>query len=90
MPSSPSVSRMSSGGQLEDGLATEYELSGTTATLTLREDVTFHDGSDFTAEDFRATFRRAVGMGLLALYVGLVGLGYEQALPRLRRLASGE
>jgi hypothetical protein len=29
-------------------------------------------------------------MGLLALYVGLVGLGYEQALPRLRRLASGE
>ncbi|QAU13578.1 hypothetical protein EKH57_13125 [Halorubrum sp. BOL3-1] len=32
----------------------------------------------------------AAGMGLLALYVGLVGLGYEQALPRLRRLVSGE
>ncbi|ELZ34762.1 hypothetical protein [Halorubrum tebenquichense] len=32
----------------------------------------------------------AVGMGLIALYVGLVGLGYEQAIPRLRRLASGE
>ena len=32
----------------------------------------------------------AVGMGLLALYVGVVGLGYEQALPRLRRLAGAE
>jgi len=32
----------------------------------------------------------AAGMGLLALYVGVVALGYEQALPRLRRLASGE
>ncbi|RLM72311.1 hypothetical protein [Halorubrum sp. Atlit-26R] len=32
----------------------------------------------------------AVGMGLLALYVGVVALGYEQALPRLRQLASGE
>lgn len=32
----------------------------------------------------------AVGMGLLALYVGVIALGYEQALPRLRRLAAGE
>jgi len=32
----------------------------------------------------------AAGMGLLALYVGVVALGYEQALPRLRRLAGGE
>ncbi|WP_144925735.1 hypothetical protein [Halorubrum salsamenti] len=32
----------------------------------------------------------AVGMGLLALYVGVVALGYEQALPRLQRLAAGE
>jgi hypothetical protein len=32
----------------------------------------------------------AVGMGLLALYIGVVALGYEQALPRLRRLAAGE
>ncbi|WP_280586364.1 hypothetical protein [Halorubrum sp. Boch-26] len=32
----------------------------------------------------------AVGMGLLALYVGVVALGYEQALPRLRRIAAGE
>lgn len=26
----------------------------------------------------------AVSMGLLALYIGVVALGYEQALPRLR------
>ena len=32
----------------------------------------------------------AVGMGLLALYVGVVALGYEQALPRLRRLVASE
>ena len=32
----------------------------------------------------------AVGMGLLALDVGVVALGYEQALPRLQRLAGGE
>jgi len=32
----------------------------------------------------------AVAMGLLALHVGVVALGYEQTLPRLRRLAGGE
>jgi len=32
----------------------------------------------------------AAGMGLVALYVGVVALGYEQALPRLRRLAASE
>ncbi|GAB7009498.1 hypothetical protein [Halorubrum trueperi] len=32
----------------------------------------------------------AVAMGLLALYVGIVALGYEQAVPRLRRIAAGE
>ncbi|WP_418281943.1 hypothetical protein [Halorubrum sp. DTA98] len=32
----------------------------------------------------------AVGMGLLALYVGIVALGYEQALPRLRSLSDAE
>ena len=47
-----------SGGQLRDGLATEYSLEGTTATLTLREDVTFHNGAEFTSSDVRATVRR--------------------------------
>ncbi|MFD1513000.1 ABC transporter substrate-binding protein [Halomarina rubra] len=45
---------------LVEGLATEYELDGTTATLTLREDATFHNGDTVTAEDFIATYRRFV------------------------------
>jgi hypothetical protein len=32
----------------------------------------------------------AVGMGLLALYVGVVALGYEQVIPRVQRLTAGE
>jgi peptide/nickel transport system substrate-binding protein len=52
-----------SGGQLRDGLATEYSLEGTTAKLTLREDVTFHNGESFTAEDVRATIRRFTDSG---------------------------
>ena len=32
----------------------------------------------------------ALGMGLIALYVGVVALGYGQALPRLRRLVLAE
>jgi peptide/nickel transport system substrate-binding protein len=47
-----------SGGQLRQGLATEYSLEGTTATLTLREGVTFHNGAEFTSSDVRATIRR--------------------------------
>ncbi len=47
-----------SGGQLEDALATDYTLEGTTATLTLREGVTFHNGEEFTASDFKATWQR--------------------------------
>ncbi|MHC3378937.1 ABC transporter substrate-binding protein [Haloarcula sp. H-GB5] len=47
-----------SGGQLEDALATDYTLEGTTATLTLREGVMFHNGEEFTASDFKATWQR--------------------------------
>ena len=47
-----------SGGQLQDGLATDYSLEGTTATLELRQDVQFHNGGEFTASDFKATVRR--------------------------------
>ncbi|WP_256392818.1 ABC transporter substrate-binding protein [Natronoarchaeum rubrum] len=49
-----------SGGQLTEGLATEYSLEGTTATLTLREGVQFHNGEELTAEDARATIRRFI------------------------------
>jgi len=47
-----------SGGQLTEGLATDFSLDGTTATLTLREGVQFHNGAEFTGEDLRATIRR--------------------------------
>ncbi|WP_049900796.1 ABC transporter substrate-binding protein [Halococcus agarilyticus] len=43
---------------LTEELATDYSLEGQEATLTLREGVTFHNGEEFTAEDFVATFRR--------------------------------
>ena len=46
------------GGTLEEGLASEWSLEGTTATLTLKEGISFHNGEEFTASDFRATFRR--------------------------------
>ena len=47
-----------SGGALEEGLASDWSLEGQSVTLTLKEDVTFHNGENFTAEDFKATFRR--------------------------------
>ena len=47
-----------SGGSLTDGLATEFSLDGTTASLTLRENVQFHNGETLTASDVRATIRR--------------------------------
>ncbi|TCP54219.1 peptide/nickel transport system substrate-binding protein [Tamaricihabitans halophyticus] len=46
--------------ELEPGLATEWEPSneGKTWTFTLREDVKFHDGTDFNAEAVCANFDR--------------------------------
>jgi peptide/nickel transport system substrate-binding protein len=46
------------GAALDESLATNFELDGTTATLQLREDATFHNGDEFTADDFIATYRR--------------------------------
>ncbi|WP_284013800.1 ABC transporter substrate-binding protein [Halobaculum litoreum] len=44
-------------------LATDYEVSddGITYTFTLREDVTFHDGQELTAEDFVYSWERLAG-----------------------------
>ncbi|SDO51946.1 glutathione ABC transporter substrate-binding protein [Alkalicoccus daliensis] len=47
--------------ELEPLLATEWEATEDNVwTVQLREDVTFHDGSDFTADDVKATFDRVL------------------------------
>ncbi|MFB6109833.1 MAG: ABC transporter substrate-binding protein [Halodesulfurarchaeum sp.] len=46
--------------KLKDGLAKKWTLEGTSATLQLKEGITFHNGDEFTADDFIATFRRFV------------------------------
>lgn len=50
-------------GELVPALATEWAASddGLTYTLTLREGVTYHDGSPFTAEEVRYNWQRIVG-----------------------------
>ncbi|GGJ13656.1 ABC transporter substrate-binding protein [Halobellus salinus] len=45
---------------LTESLATDWSVDGQSVSVTLREDVTFHDGTDFTADDFIATYRRFV------------------------------
>lgn len=61
----PLVERNPSTGDLEPKLATEWSSEDdTTWTFTLREGVTFHDGSDFTAEDAAHTIERAVNSDL--------------------------
>ena len=64
-----------SGGALSAGLATDYSLEGTTASLTLREDVEFHNGETLTAEDVRATIRRFTEEGY-DYYLGSNRSGY--------------
>jgi len=45
--------------EVQPGLATEWEeVDDTTWRFTLKEGVTFHDGSDFTASDVAANFNR--------------------------------
>ena len=61
----PLVERNPTTGDLEPKLATEWSSEDdTTWTFTLRDDVTFHDGSDFTAEDAVHTIERAVNSDL--------------------------
>lgn len=52
-----------SGGELTDGLAKEWDLEGTTATITLKEGIMFHNGEELTGEDVRATVRRFIDTG---------------------------
>lgn len=48
--------------ELENQLLEEFEVSedGTTWTFTIRDDVTFHDGSEVTADDVVYSWRRTV------------------------------
>jgi peptide/nickel transport system substrate-binding protein len=45
---------------LAESLATDWSMDDTDVTLQLREDAQFDDGTDFTADDFIATYRRFV------------------------------
>lgn len=46
--------------ELTEGLATSFEQDGEKWTLGLKEGATFHNGSEFTAEDVKATLERVV------------------------------
>lgn len=60
-------------GELAPQLATDWTVSddGLTITLNLRDDVQFHDGTPFTADDVVFTFNRLVEVG--SSIVGLLG-----------------
>jgi len=45
---------------ITESLATDWTMEGEDVTIELREDAQFDDGSDFTADDFIATYRRFV------------------------------
>lgn len=85
-------------GQLYPGLATEWSVSddNKSVTLTLREDVTFHDGTPFDAEAVKFTFDTIVdpatgsqgAVDLIGPYIGAEVLGpyeiridYERPFP---------
>ncbi|SLN52043.1 Periplasmic dipeptide transport protein precursor [Roseivivax jejudonensis] len=57
------LTRFAADGSIEPALAESWEISedGTTYTFTLRDGVTFHDGSAFDAEDVVFTLDRARG-----------------------------
>ncbi|GAA0351380.1 ABC transporter substrate-binding protein [Bacillus horti] len=63
-------------GELEPYLAESYHVSddGTTITFTLKEGITFHDGSSLTAGTYKETFDRILqpetGVGVVASMVG--------------------
>ncbi|MDQ3695511.1 MAG: ABC transporter substrate-binding protein [Chloroflexota bacterium] len=59
------------------GLATSWEIAddGLTYTFTLREGVTFHDGTPFSADDVAATFNRIIfpPEGMVSVYRSELG-----------------
>src|SRR3546814_19517178 len=55
------LTQMNTQGEIEPMLATEWTVAedGKEVTFTLRDDVTFNDGSAFDAETVKANFERA-------------------------------
>ncbi len=62
-------------GAFEPGLATAWEMSddGLTYTFTLRDDVTFHDGTPFNAEAVKFMFDRIKDPASKSLNIGAIG-----------------
>ena len=66
---------------LYPGLATSWEVSDDTMTFTftLRDDVTFHDGTPFNAEAVKAYFDRVVAANDAAATATSILAGYQEA-----------
>src|SRR5690625_3176548 len=66
--------RLSPEGNVEPHLATGYEISddGKIVSLTLRDDVTFHDGTPFNAEAVKANIERIQDAELANAFATLV------------------
>src|SRR4029078_12841171 len=54
-------------------LATAWKLDGTSWVFTLRDGVTWHDGSPFTADDVKYTFERALDPKPASFTVPFIG-----------------
>ena len=54
-------------------LATAWELDGTSWVFTLRDGVTWHDGSPFTADDVKYTFERILDPEVGSFAVPFIG-----------------
>jgi len=69
------LSLSADGTELEPGLATEWEqVSETEYTFTLREGVTFHDGSAMTADDVVFSLQRVVDPATSSPYANLYSI----------------
>jgi len=63
------------GGQFVPGLAESWEISadGLSYTFTLRQDVTFHDGTPLNAESVKATYDRMIDPATKSLQIARLG-----------------
>jgi len=52
--------KLTQSGEFVGDLATDWTVDGATHTFQLRDDVTFHNGEEFTAEDVAYTIRRTI------------------------------